>query len=427
MFATLAIALVLFAGGSVMVSNAPRQQTGIRRETKSITRNLSNKPKQQQYQTEIDLARKIADIDDVPLDVRESMDPHLIDFVVGGFPKCGTTYLQNKILYPSKRVFIPHHETHFLSNDLYDEFKNEFANVTELAQAISKPLLSGYKSPFELGHQKSLRNLQTLFPDVRMIIALRHPILAFESLYNYKLRKLPELIGPVENFIGNCLEGCASSPSASPSGDIETRVTKKSSQRCLENVTFCTGNVNYHQYLSRLGLTPMNTSEELYLLDHHHMSIHHFPGWQKESIDNSSQQKLNDSGNGRGNLFLIELGQEDNRADQSMADDLVSDLEEFLGLDTGDLPRAPHREGDKKPKPVYEYPPGREEYVLDICLDRYKSLREILLETSRKASKWIMEYLLHPTNHDRVIVSNIDIFQRMVEGWTTDPCSNEDE
>ena len=69
-------------------------------------------------------------IDPVPADVIEDIDPNLIDFVIAGFPKCGTTYLQNKIFYESEKVFVPHKETHYLANDKYTEFKNEFANVS---------------------------------------------------------------------------------------------------------------------------------------------------------------------------------------------------------------------------------------------------------------------------------------------------------
>jgi hypothetical protein len=414
----------------------------------------------QQDQIETNPARNMGDDGDVPLDVIENMDPKLIDFVVGGFPKCGTTYLQNKILYPSKRVFIPHHETHFLQNDLYEEFKGEFANVTDFDEESGKPLVSGYKAPFELGHHKSLRNLAALFPDVRMIITLRHPITQFESLYNYKLRKLPQLVPPVDEYVGYCLEQCPSSTSESSpsSGAIKTMEAKKITQRCVKDVTFCTGQTNYHQYLSRLGLTPMNTPEEWDLLDHHDMSIHRMPGWQKESsttTSSSGQQSYirspgwNDElssnepyrredssesnghgrghGNGNGKLFLLDVKQFDNRVNQSMADDLNTDLETFLGLDYRDLPRAPPRSGDKKPKPEYEYPSGREDQVLDICLEKFKPLREVLLESSRKASKWIMEYLLHPSNRDRVIVSNMDIFERMLEGWKVDPCLERDE
>jgi len=446
-FVVLVIVLSLLAVGQIEL-NATDEQFSERGESHSEVSTVPDgvhrhRRLQQQYQIETNVVQHKGEIGNIPSNVSEGMDSKLIDFVVGGFPKCGTTYLQNKILYPSDRVFIPHHETHFLQNNMYEEFEDEFVNVTKLQQISSKPLVSGYKSPFELGHQNSLQNLATLFPDVRMIITLRHPVLQFESLYNYKLRKLPELIPPPEEYIGRCNEQClASSSESSPRGDDEVST---SPQKCVrKELTFCTGQSSYQQFLSRLGLTPMTTPEELDLLDHHTMSIHPFAGWQQESSNNSrsNDQKMirspgwnvpvyrregSSNKNRNPRLFLIELGQFDNRMNQSMADDVNSDLEIFLGLDEGDLPRAPHRPGDKKPKVVYDYPPGREEYILNICLDQYKPLRDVLLESSRKAATWIMEYLLHPSNRDLVMVSNLDIFERMMKGWEIDPCLDENE
>jgi hypothetical protein len=421
------------------------------------------------------------DIGEVPIDIQESVDPHLIDFVVGGFPKCGTTYLQNKILYPSERLFIPHHETHFLQNDKYSEFVAEFDNVTKSsmsdeannsdnvdADSGQKEMVVGYKAPFELGHERSLRNLETLFPDVDIIITLRHPVLQFESLYNYKLRKYPSLIPTVENFIGVCGELCpeysnnvndndnddddddnderretsaivstateqvkknfdnedgfrsflSSTKDTSRVSEFNAKkVTKKVTrieQRCVSDtdITFCTGESNYHMYLSRLGLTPMDTPEELALLDHHDMPIHDFSAKGDDSVDGDDD---------KAKLFLIEIGQFDHRKNQTMADDVITDLETFLGLDVGDLPRTPHRT-DERTKTVYDYPEDRKGQILDICLERYEPLREILLETSRNASKWIIDYLLRPSNRGRVVVSNIDMFISMVEEWKIDPC-----
>ena len=360
---------------------------------------------------------------DVPQDIIDTINPQIIDFAVAGFQKCGTTYLQNKILYPSKRLFIPHHETHYLQNDKYAEFVAEFENATKSTYNDEKVMLSGYKSPFELGHQKSLRNLETLFPDIRMIITLRHPILAFESLYNYKLRASPEPLPPVGNYVGICGELC---PKGKEEG-METMTAAKEGQSCVDDeIHWCTGEMNYHKYLSRLGLTPMNTPEEMDLLGHHHMSIHDFTGSRKQTRSGVRKESAGKQQQDGAKIFLIEIGQFDFRVNRSMADKVNSDLEQFLGLDFGDLPRAPARSGKERPKIEYGYPPGYEEYVLDICLDRHKPLREVLLESSQKASKWITKYLLHPSNRQRVSVSNIDTFEGMMEGWKVDPCLKED-
>ena len=122
---------------------------------------------------------------------------------------------------------------------------------------------------------------------------------------------------------------------------------------------------------------------------------------------------------------MIEIGQLDNFGNDTIADELNSDLEKFLGLEPGDLPRVKSLE--EAPKIQYIWPPGREEHKIDICQERYRPLREVLLETSRKATKWILEYLLHPSNRDVVVVSNMEVFERLLEGWKTDPCENEEE
>lgn len=368
--------------------------------------------------------------DEIPRNVIETTDPNMVDFVVAGFQKCGTTYLQNKILYQSKRVFIPHHETHFLQNDKYAEFLGEFENVTKSTNHDKTAMITGYKSPFVLGHHRSLRNLEALFPDIRMVITLRHPILAFESLYNYKLRQSPEPLPPVKEFVGLCGELCPTETELEDA-PMESRTATEQGQGCLDEVHWCTGVMNYHKYLSRLGLTPMNTLEELELLGHHRMSIHDFSGSSSKpnprgvrgGIGIGSQKQQQDDSR----LFLIEIGQFDNRVNQSMAEDVNADLERFLGLETGDLPRPPPRSGDERPKVSYSYPTGYEEYILNICDVAYKPMRDVLLDSSRKASRWIKEYLLHPSNSERVIVSNIDIFEQLLEGWEVDPCLNEDE
>lgn len=372
--------------------------------------NVKGQTKWQQYQFETVLdGKKFGNVWPVPIDVRENMDPHLIDFVVAGFGKCGTTYLQREILYPSKRVFIPNREIHSLKNDNYKEFTAVFENVTRLSQNKNNQAMRfGYKAPFELGHTRSLRNLETLFPDVRFIITLRHPVLRFESMYNFKLRQLPiDKILPVEEHIGQCGEGCYSSTLRSPRKSEDATVTWNFLQRCVR--TFCTGRSNYHHYLSRLGLTPMNTSQELDLLDHHEMSIHR--GWHSGFGSAPDSRRL----------FLLEIQQwDDDHLNPKMADELVRDLESFLGLDAGDLPQAPF--GRKKHN---TYSAGRQQHVLDICLDKHQTVREILLKSARKASKWINEYLLHPSNSNKVMVSNIDTFKRMLNDWNTDPCSKQ--
>jgi len=385
-----------------------QQQQQQQQKVSGSTNNLIEQQQQQQQQQQQKNVPKNTTSDDF-------VDPPLIDFVVPGFPKCGTTFLMRNIFAKSKRVYVPHDEMLLLRQNKTDEFRELFGKVRRREQERNKPLVVGYKSPNDIRNKNAMKNLQALFPDIRMIIQLRHPVLQFQSMYNFELRNRPESHMPVEEYVSLCCDQCL---------PPHFHVTGKLA-RCNRNITFCSGQSSYQWYLSTLGLTPMNTPEELDLLDNHHfMSTYKFPGWQKRLAKTKGKVYGGQppipfsakSTNGR--LFLMELGQLEVGNKNNITKDLLTDLEDFLGLDSGDLP--PIGEG----KEHHTYTKDEEKLALDICLDQYKSLRGVLMEDSQKTSKWIIKYLLHPSNSHVVVVSNIDVFKRMVEEWTTDPCLN---
>ena len=112
----------------------------------------------------------------------------------------------------------------------------------------------------------------------------------------------------------------------------------------------------------------------------------------------------------------MEMGQIKDTS-SNRTDALFSDLEDFLGLERRVIPRS--RDGREQ----HSYTNETQKTRLKICRDEHKPVRDALLKDARKSSKWILKYLLHPSNGGVVVVSNIDDFKRMVQGWTTDPCS----
>ena len=324
-----------------------------------------------------------------------------IDFVVAGFQKCGTTYLERDVLCQSDSVYIPWNEIGLLNQNKPDEFMDVFEDANRLKRNRTKPLSIGYKSPMQLASTKSLTHLTNLYPDIRMVLSMRHPVEQFESYYNYVLRNAASTdnILPVEEIVNVCHEMC---PSNSP-------------RNCLKNWAgkICTGNSNWHMYISRMGITPMNTPEELDLLGNHVMSIHKFPGWQKV---------LASKGGARTSprLFLIENSQMDYVSNMNVTVDLFSDLERFLQIDEGALPRPQLERGDAV-YPKYDYK-DRAHLVLKICDDKNIAVRQSLMEIARNSSKWIMDYLLHPSNRELVVVSNFEDFKDRLDTWNHDPC-----
>ena len=97
---------------------------------------------------------------------------------------------------------------------------------------------------------------------------------------------------PPEKTIGDCLDQC------------------QIKGNCIKSHG-CTGVAKFHQFLSRLGCTPLNTSDERSLLDHHNMSVHHFP---------------------HAKLFLMEASQL-NAANITRSDIFIQDLERFVEME----------------------------------------------------------------------------------------------
>lgn len=90
----------------------------------------------------------------------------------------------------------------------------------------------GYKSPRELERRWFTRYYRKYWPNTKLIIGLRHPVLWFESHYNFMScmgNKLP----PAETFVGANLKHT----------------------------------VKYHEHLAKLGMTNIRDPAEYHLLN----------------------------------------------------------------------------------------------------------------------------------------------------------------
>ena len=182
--------------------------------------------------------------------------------------------------------------------------------------------------------------------DSNFIVSLRHPILWFQSFYNYKVRqhalkKHDEWRPDVMDLVGPCNAG----------SEYVTHTYQKGETH-REGV--CTNAARFHHYLSRLGFTDLTTPEELSLVNHG-MTIHSLP---------------------KARLFLMEIGQL-SIENQTKADTFVKDLQEYVGLENPLPPLLAH---DKK-----QISEDVKDMFIDICDEQYALIRSILLETGREA------------------------------------------
>jgi len=233
--------------------------------------------------------------------------------------------------------------------------------------------------------QLSLRNYRTVFPKTDFIVGIRHPVLWFESFYNFRIHnefKMP----PAERLVGKCRKG-------------------------WWNV--CTFRANFHLFLANLGKTNITTdpNEIEYIDAEFRTSIDPVPTTNRRvflydvsQLSTSSPESLSH-------------GQQRNDDDRAVQFRL--DLQDYLKL-------------QKPIDPFIWFKPGRHhteqqqlEQVnskkIDICNDTYDKLRSVLMHQSTQASQWICKYFIHAPG---VVVSpSKDYFcNTILKSWEHDPC-----
>ena len=260
-------------------------------------------------------------------------------------------------------------EIHLLRHGLVKEFKKLYKDHIGKSTSYGKPILNGFKSPEILMSDEYISNMERYFPTTDFIVSTRHPVLHFESMYNFKFRsqKFSGVRPDPLTLIGDCLHD-----------DPDER---------FGNVRgVCTIKSFFHYGLSRIMITPMNTREEMELLDYNDWTRH--PGYV-------------------GNVFITELGQIGD-VNITRKAEYTNGLESFLRLTPNSLFWKP-RNGNRT-----------KERFIDICDERFSPLRGLLIDAGLKASKWIRLYLL---DSPRVFVSNREHFLQLINQWQFDPCS----
>ena len=324
----------------------------------------------------------------------------MLDFAIVGFAKCGTTWMMNYLRKngrASGELWVNQGEVHVMRGEggpaklaelLYPTHEADAAAAAaDALPAVARPRkrLYGIKNPAELEIEGSLGRYAAYYPHTRFIVSLRHPVKWFESFFNFRqYHHYPKMVlRPTSKLVGECEPGYPYKPKCMtncPSGKMDV----------------CTFRANFHHALSRLGKTPMNTSEEMELL-RHNMTITPMPN----------------------RVFLQESHQI--ILDHPSSSSFTTDLHDFLGLDQPFSDLKPYT----PPADKYAEFENKEAipHLIHICDDEHAEVREDLVRIGREASKWIVEYLLESPD---VTVSNRPEFVKLVQAWGTDPCEKEE-
>lgn len=217
------------------------------------------------------------------------------------------------------------------------------------------------------------------FPDAKIIVTVRHPLLWFESYYNYRLEQneLMLLKGTPNELIGEL-----------------------TCRGCKMHFILSTAKGRFHRYLARLHKTPLSDPDELQWLGSPH-------GQEKPPLENMI--KINNP------VFFMEMSQLGD-SNETRSKQLRRDLQKFLGLKT-------EFHGNEIPKIrpsraiIQKYPQNFTR--VNLCEDEYLPVRTELMQTSRNASIWFRKYFLQS---NEVFVSSREYLVEILEGWMEDPC-----
>jgi Sulfotransferase domain len=282
----------------------------------------------------------------------------LLDFAIVGYPKTATS-TKVRWLASQKQIQMYNHEIYHLKD-------GEPADMVRKLYALPEGdhYKRGYKAPRDIHNVRAVNSFSKYFPTTKFIIGLRHPVLWFESFYNYRTRNnitLPH----TSKLIGDC---------------------------SADAYNVCTEEIRYMDHLSAMGKTDRTNPEELKLLS---------PVLPRHR---QSQPKLNNE------VFLYEISQIE-EADETLAAQYRKDLQEYLGL-------------AEPIEPLEETPESHEtspvkHLEINICDEEHAAVHTDLMSIARMSSQWIRKYFL-PLPH--VHVSSPEHFNALIESWMIDPC-----
>lgn len=122
----------------------------------------------------------------------------LMDFSIVGFPKTGTStlmfyleqYTDSIFIFPDERCELGWNQHVKLIRAMYREYQPHRR--------------MGIKCPRDLEIDLSMSNYNRFFPTTKFIVGLRHPVLWFQSFYNFRVtNEFP--MPPGEKLIGRCV------------------------------------------------------------------------------------------------------------------------------------------------------------------------------------------------------------------------------
>ena len=245
----------------------------------------------------------------------------------------------------------------------------------------------GFKSPGQVLRPEALKVLSDVWPHAKLIVGVRHPILWFQSMFNYRVRRGTIQLADAKN--------------------IDAPMDLLQERACRNNT--CTYVGMYHVFLSYLGKTPLESHDELSLFQWQQQlrtrSMAANSAWDRARVQYPPVPNP---------IFLYDLKQLNAEENDGIFEQLSHDLSRYLQLPSSStsLPPPIHATTENQSK-------RNNMSKLNICDSQHDDLRADLVLMGTKSAQWILEYFVHSPD---VTVSSPEFFTKQLEHWKYDPC-----
>ena len=120
-----------------------------------------------------------------PVNAEEIIGGPILDFLISGFPKCGTTGMMRTL---SAVATMPSNQdvcTQIKQAAYYSHttWPLKYGGIRPFEYSSEKPL-KGSKCPYWVESVKDMKEIGTIMPKTNLIIGIRHPFLWFQSFAN---------------------------------------------------------------------------------------------------------------------------------------------------------------------------------------------------------------------------------------------------
>ena len=309
-------------------------------------------------------------------DIKSTKDNRTdLDFAIVGFPKTGTTFLiyaleqHPQVLMPPQETWTaPMEFCQIHHQDGAQQLRDWLHNTSsiEVAGSLTK---RGIKCPTMVRATNAIEHLMAVSDVTKLVVGVRHPVSWFQSFYNYRVSENKEF---PEQY---------PEPIPSPFTLINRKEWRDVSMAYAK----------FDKYLKQLMKVPLSGKDLKDLL-----ATDAF--WEKRATPNPykvfiyTNEQLNDKNVTRQASFR-------------------RDLQQFLGLDTPlvDFNTIPEQNRNDEAYPEF----------IDLCDAKYVKIKQVLLQSGRKSSQWIIDKFL---KSEDVFVGNRDYFVEHLRGWGVDPC-----